>query len=862
MKYIKYREDFVKSRNNDINSLIVNEAFENDITWGGSILGRLINSTIRSGKVLYKTTRVNSLVKEFEKELLNLVAIASADEETQSQIESVQVKLLIEAIYKIVVSDASLDSKLTQLIGDKSEDSGLIQATIKIIEGIDDSKLSGKQELITKLKNFRDALMKENFDIKEEEESQDSNTDNNSEDDSKKKIFNFYVNTSNLMKSAIEISNTISNKRITVAPNKEATPKSNPKDSNNNMVSDLAKPSGLRIVRGGAGDSNDNKKDDKKDGDENTETKNENVSNINNNETHTKTAWSKIKKAFDGSNISKNIENIKNLIVKSKAGEKLDKKVIIAIGKQIIANEATIGKPLSFEQMIKEEAGVIPNEYQDISKSMSLLARVLLAFKDDMGLLDSLGELKKPITTFIKCYDELKKSYEFIKGVEKEPVKNEFKLINYDRFMKLNEADDVQEEETDESTDKDIVKTEWYKEFKEGEEKEWKIEEKTVKELQKKTEATVNKEFSIDPENHMDSIIKIVNIFGKAYKLYAVEVIPSGRPNGRISQKTFRQYTFIGNSDKQPEWSKDTGPSSGPWASNSTFEKWENGIMKILEDTKYRKVLANAKFKNKGPNQKAGSGKTLFKFINDMLGEGGKDRNFRSKRHRLMTEYFDGYPDIDKKTKGVEPGEGKIDEEDYGDKKEFGFYEYSRLGRGIVTTTSFYKEEYDREFFKISYRENDGKLKYLIGFVQGTVKGPRSVHGGVVIKFHKSDKKQSIISSYLKNTLDSDDNKLVSLEYNSTQDLYVGVINIDEFRKFRKDSPITIKFAEVTSNNTYGTIEEMKINFQSIYALGRFDPAEGKITVTKVEGKPDTRPKYDIIGLDKIKYKKEEFGIS
>jgi hypothetical protein len=29
-----------------------------------------------------------------------------------------------------------------------------------------------------------------------------------------------------------------------------------------------------------------------------------------------------------------------------------------------------------------------------------------------------------------------------------------------------------------------------------------------------------------------------------------------------------------------------------------------------------------------------------------------------------------------------------------------------------------------------------------------------------------------------------------------------------------------------------------------------------------VDGKPDSRPKYDILGLDKIKYKKEEFGIS
>ena len=53
----------------------LNEAIAvNDIPWGDSLIGRLINSTIRKAKIGYKQTKVPALLDAFERELDTLIA--------------------------------------------------------------------------------------------------------------------------------------------------------------------------------------------------------------------------------------------------------------------------------------------------------------------------------------------------------------------------------------------------------------------------------------------------------------------------------------------------------------------------------------------------------------------------------------------------------------------------------------------------------------------------------------------------------------------------------------------------------------------------------------------------------------------
>ena len=849
MKYIKKRKYFLGSIKQLDN---ISESLENDITWGGSLLGRLISSTIRTGKIYYKTARINGLSDQVKTELDALIEETAFDKEQKEKIKNLKVRFLIEEIYKVVISKDSIDSKLTQLLGDKSDKSGLIMITISEIEK---TQLKDKNKLIEKLKRFREALLGIDFDPKE---TSDEDNDNVSKSNEKSPEFNFYIQTLNLFKSVIGLNATIVNKRVVIEQGEESINK----DPKNNL-------------------QNTNQPDNK-----NTTEQDKNISQPVTNdsfyyqneslpifenvavikptinkkpaETDAVNVWNKIMKSFKNSNMPKISIQLQEIINKSKSGEKLDKSIIIALGKQILMNEKTLGKPISLDELIKEEAGTIPLEYKDIPKSISLISRVLMPLRDDMGILGMMDEAKSNITLFIKSIEQMRTLN------SKLVSKNEKKLFNYNSF--INEADEVDELDNEldnkETENTDKVKTEWYKEFKEGEEKEYKVNEEEAKTLQKETEEAGDKEFEIDANSYKDRIIRIVNIFGRAYKLYAVNTIPSGRPDGRISQKTFREYEYIGK-ETPPDWNKDSGPKGGPWMATMTFEKWENGIMKILEDTKYRSILANAKFINVGPNQKSGSGKTLFTFINDMIGEGGKDANFRQKRHRLLSEYFNGIPDIEKNSEPVEAGPGKISKDDYGKKGDLSFVKYSSLNRGTSVLTKNFTPDvngnYNREFVRVSYTE-DNKTKYLMGFIVGRINGTKDK--GLAIKFHLSGKNQSIISTYLKKFIDDKTYNIPNSLVYTKENLYIGVVNITEHKTIKNGDSVVIKYSLIDGDNRIGKVEDLNIKIKSFESLCEFDPEKGNWIPIKIEGAPDNRPKYDLKNLDLIKTKASEFGIN
>jgi len=136
---------------------------------------------------------------------------------------------------------------------------------------------------------------------------------------------------------------------------------------------------------------------------------NEVEANLGKSEVLANNAWRKVVKAHNDSKIDGFIKIIEDLLsVSSKDGKenfKNAKKDINAICKQVILNKSTVGTVISFENLIKEAVNV-----NDISKSISLFARVILAFREDMTLVGSYGSAIKPLKTFISSFDLLDKT--------------------------------------------------------------------------------------------------------------------------------------------------------------------------------------------------------------------------------------------------------------------------------------------------------------------------------------------------------------------------------------------------------------------------------------------------------------------
>ena len=79
MRYLLKRNEFLfeknmKVENIDIkrdfkSSALIRETFENDLSWGGSLIGRLINSTLRVLKIYTKTLYQLFLNQELEMDM-------------------------------------------------------------------------------------------------------------------------------------------------------------------------------------------------------------------------------------------------------------------------------------------------------------------------------------------------------------------------------------------------------------------------------------------------------------------------------------------------------------------------------------------------------------------------------------------------------------------------------------------------------------------------------------------------------------------------------------------------------------------------------------------------------------------------
>jgi hypothetical protein len=119
--------------------------------------------------------------------------------------------------------------------------------------------------------------------------------------------------------------------------------------------------------------------------------------------------------------------------------------------------------------------------------------------------------------------------------------------------------------------------------------------------------------FTLNYEIASDAMVRLFNLLTVAYRLFATDYIPSGRPGGRVSMKTFQEYEKLGGGPSKGRDAgstlKDAGgeaviPDFGPWAKKIVYRKFQTFVNRLLQDQKLRKIFSNINFDYPGAEDK------------------------------------------------------------------------------------------------------------------------------------------------------------------------------------------------------------------------------------------------------------------
>ena len=185
MKYLSNRDEFLRRSfkkigeyKSDIDLEELNEAdtsgpFANDIPWGNSLIGRLINFGIRKARMGYKLARIKPVGKQLEREFENLLngsTISSLSEENKKDQNRLTISKLLEELDKAVKESAN--------VGEIKRLTNEAISNISKIEG-----LENKESLLSQLEEFKKFL--EQF--KDDEGGKETTDEEDEEDDEEKK---------------------------------------------------------------------------------------------------------------------------------------------------------------------------------------------------------------------------------------------------------------------------------------------------------------------------------------------------------------------------------------------------------------------------------------------------------------------------------------------------------------------------------------------------------------------------------------------------------------------------------------------------------------------------------------------------
>jgi len=627
MRYLQRRNEFLIDKNiktlENINineeiktSAIINETFENDITWGGSMIGRLINSTIRRVKIGYSQTKIDPLVTKLEDEL-NYLLKSSIQGETLRKFNELVIKQFMEEMRDICLSNRTDPEKLKLLLGQDTglydpndpkknqRTIGVLQEALDIItDDLEDlEKIFGEErnKLIDKLSDFSDDLRKltvpAGTPVQPTQQSAVSDFS-----------LNFLHTLDKLKKSGlITASFNVSTFSDFVYEAESTTIQKQEAKTNQNQVKIDQKYNQLL---------SDWKKNQQAAG-----------QNTNPGEGTRKRLMREAEASLSG-----NTQNITTKDIKTSTTPQVTKKEIDEV--------INILKNQKDQEKVKEEPKVkdLLNKISQLPKDK--VSKINLEFDgEDLSFVDGINKLK---TDIVK--ESIYTILEANGGLNTQPGTT----------GSTSGSGGTSPSNTEDQT----VKGTWDLYEWDKNREMTRLTQREVDELKNLFTKGTDK-MRYDPEKRPDPIVSIARIFGEAHQLYFTDVIPSGRPNGRVSQKTFREYYKLGK--VAAKWEQGVAPE-GPFAVKSIFNKWKTGVEKLMMNQEYRKVFANVKFVVPGAADKfndnfdtsifeadgddaakiardASQGQILFDFMNSMLDKNKLD-DFDTLRSNLMSKYF------------------------------------------------------------------------------------------------------------------------------------------------------------------------------------------------------------------------------
>jgi len=173
MKYIKERKLFISNVKQPLinpellsqDSNLITEIVGNDIRFGGTWFGRLINSTLRRATKAYKGTQVTPLVTKVRDQLY-LMLDQNMSGELKNEYGYYLYRSAMFNIDEMVKNeDIDFEQKKIKLIG-KNCKGGLVQAAIKALTELNlkdkpgdyQYKIDDRDYILKKLRDFRDKL--------------------------------------------------------------------------------------------------------------------------------------------------------------------------------------------------------------------------------------------------------------------------------------------------------------------------------------------------------------------------------------------------------------------------------------------------------------------------------------------------------------------------------------------------------------------------------------------------------------------------------------------------------------------------------------------------------------------------------
>lgn len=698
MRYVKDRESFLKNYKLNEENQAGSGALGNEIKWGDSLVGRLINWAIRKTGIQVAATRMDKLVPQLQKEFQNILdtnSIEKLDDNEKVKIFKTQISALLGALKEVVYKREKV--KIIKSVTDN---------TISEIESlvVDEESEESKNEILQKLKDFRKFLDQfgddEGDGSSEGEEGEESEGEGSTGSNSFESTETYFKMVENLKALSLmikyytkvkvetpSVGQSSKDSYVYITKGGETIEGIQKSTDINKFALDLEKIWSLnqkaldKYIQDAAKKKVDKNKLQLSAGIKiNLSKVNESYifeanfgvgaaperANVKGGESHLTQAFGKIKKDIEvlisqkEKGLGITAQFIDEIVANSK--DKANREIIRGLYKEVRRylvgdKKATIQDK---DDLYKESIEVLKdkNKLVIVAEKIARLSKRALQF-DKQGLYGGLGEFGQALQKYVETLKPILSA--------STETKNESFISSYRNFISLiKEADGDDEPGDDKGKPKDLKTGGVSDKIIEYFEKEfnfeaWVIDKTEIEKISKNAEKISEENKDGVTINGIDPIINIIKLFNRAYKLHTTNTIPGGRSDGAVSRKVYDEYDAFGGSEYSSE---PNAVKNGPYRNRKIFNIWEDAVLTIMSERKFQPIFSKDTKIRVGEKMYPGKGVALRQFMTDMLD--GEKLYKKGAQKQFLDKYFgdiEGVKELGEGDTSYKDGKGKFDSE-------------------------------------------------------------------------------------------------------------------------------------------------------------------------------------------------------